>query len=86
MAGRHDAPRQPCAKPHPGVVGPPLQVVPSAARCVRPDGMFCSFSPCIEQVRRPPAAPACARSLMMLCQGSPSVLCRVLLPVASQAD
>ncbi|PSC73714.1 tRNA (adenine(58)-N(1))-methyltransferase catalytic subunit trmt61a [Micractinium conductrix] len=30
----------------------PQKVVPSAARCVRPDGMFCSFSPCIEQVQR----------------------------------
>ncbi|KAL4855850.1 tRNA (adenine(58)-N(1))-methyltransferase catalytic subunit 61A [Chlorella vulgaris] len=30
----------------------PHLVVPSAARCVRPDGMFCSFSPCIEQVQR----------------------------------
>ncbi|KAL4439439.1 hypothetical protein ABPG77_008768 [Micractinium sp. CCAP 211/92] len=30
----------------------PYKVVPSAARCVRPDGMFCSFSPCIEQVQR----------------------------------
>lgn len=30
----------------------PAQVVASAARCVRPDGMFCSFSPCVEQVQR----------------------------------
>jgi tRNA (adenine57-N1/adenine58-N1)-methyltransferase len=29
-----------------------LQVVPSAAACLRPDGMFCAFSPCIEQVQR----------------------------------
>jgi hypothetical protein len=27
-------------------------VVASAARCLRPDGVFCSFSPCIEQVQR----------------------------------
>lgn len=30
----------------------PYKVIPSAARCVRPDGMFCSFSPCIEQVQQ----------------------------------
>jgi hypothetical protein len=29
-----------------------VQVVESAARCLRPDGVFCSFSPCIEQVQR----------------------------------
>ncbi len=29
-----------------------MQVVPSARRCLRPDGTFCSFSPCIEQVQR----------------------------------
>ncbi len=29
----------------------PQKVVPSAAACLRPDGRFCSFSPCIEQVR-----------------------------------
>ena len=27
-------------------------MVASAARCLRPDGVFCSFSPCIEQVQR----------------------------------
>uniref|UniRef100_A0A383VEF1 tRNA (adenine(58)-N(1))-methyltransferase n=1 Tax=Tetradesmus obliquus TaxID=3088 RepID=A0A383VEF1_TETOB len=30
----------------------PWRVVPSAAACIRPDGNFCSFSPCIEQVQR----------------------------------
>eukprot|EP00887_Chlorella_sp_A99_P001934 scaffold18.g1934.t1 len=30
----------------------PWRVVPSAAACLRPDGVFCSFSPCIEQVQR----------------------------------
>jgi hypothetical protein len=29
----------------------PWRVVPSAAACIRPGGNFCSFSPCIEQVR-----------------------------------
>ena len=28
----------------------PWRVVPSAAACLRPNGMLCSFSPCIEQV------------------------------------
>lgn len=28
----------------------PWKVVPSGARCLRPGGKFCSFSPCIEQV------------------------------------
>ena len=28
------------------------QVVRSAARCLKPDGVFCSFSPCVEQVQR----------------------------------
>ena len=39
-----------CRPAFPALASP--QVVPSAARCVRPDGMFCSFSPCIEQVQR----------------------------------
>jgi hypothetical protein len=29
----------------------PWKVVPSAAACIKPGGNFCSFSPCIEQVR-----------------------------------
>ena len=30
----------------------PWKVVPSAARALRPDGVLCAFSPCIEQVQR----------------------------------
>lgn len=30
----------------------PWKVVPSVAKCLRPDGVFCGFSPCIEQVKR----------------------------------
>jgi tRNA (adenine57-N1/adenine58-N1)-methyltransferase len=30
----------------------PWKVVPSAARSLRPNGVLCSFSPCIEQVQR----------------------------------
>ena len=36
------------------------QVVESAAACLRPDGVFCSFSPCIEQVQRTCTALAAA--------------------------
>jgi tRNA (adenine57-N1/adenine58-N1)-methyltransferase len=32
----------------------PWKVVASAARSLRPNGVLCSFSPCIEQVRPPP--------------------------------
>lgn len=28
----------------------PHRAIPSAARCLRPDGVLCNFSPCIEQV------------------------------------
>ncbi len=33
-----------------------MQAVASAAQCLRPDRVFCSFSPCIEQVQRTCAA------------------------------
>ncbi|BDA45787.1 tRNA (adenine(58)-N(1))-methyltransferase catalytic subunit [Coccomyxa sp. Obi] len=38
----------------------PWNVVESAAACLRPDGVFCSFSPCIEQVQRTCTALAAA--------------------------
>jgi tRNA (adenine57-N1/adenine58-N1)-methyltransferase catalytic subunit len=34
----------------------PWSAVPSAAACLRPDGVLCSFSPCVEQVQRTCAA------------------------------
>ena len=30
----------------------PHKCIPSVAKCLRPDGVVCSFSPCIEQVQR----------------------------------
>lgn len=33
-----------------------MQVVTSAAKCLRSDGVFCGFSPCIEQVHKTCAA------------------------------
>lgn len=30
----------------------PWKAVPSAVTCLRPDGVFCGFSPCVEQVQR----------------------------------
>ena len=30
----------------------PWKCIPSVAKCLRPDGVVCSFSPCIEQVQR----------------------------------
>jgi tRNA (adenine57-N1/adenine58-N1)-methyltransferase len=29
----------------------PWKAIPSVAKCLRPDGVFCAFSPCIEQVQ-----------------------------------
>ena len=34
----------------------PWKCIPSVAKCLRPDGVVCSFSPCIEQVQRTCAA------------------------------
>lgn len=52
----------------------PWRAVPSAGRCLRPDGVFCAFSPCIEQVQR--TCEALAKSGEFHCLQTMEVLVR----------